>query len=96
MSVRGEFGRCLGDCLEFLEGAAGEDEETAVETGPVDVNRADLTGLQRLPGIGPATAAAIVAHRDEFGPFTTVDDLLAVPGIGPAKLAALRDAAVVS
>jgi competence protein ComEA len=62
--------------------------------GPVDINRADSVGLERLPGVGPATAAAIVAHRDEFGPFASVDDLLLVPGIGPAKLETLRAMAV--
>lgn len=59
--------------------------------GPVDLNRADAAALDLLPGIGPATADAIVRHRDVNGPFATVDDLLAVPGIGPAKLEALRD-----
>jgi competence protein ComEA len=47
--------------------------------------------LETLPGIGPATAAAIVEHRERFGPFASVDDLDQVSGIGPAKLDALRD-----
>ncbi len=64
-------------------------------TGPIDLNRADATQLETLPGVGPATAAAIIAFRDEHGSFLTVDDLLDVPGIGPAKLAALADAVVV-
>lgn len=59
--------------------------------GPVDVNRAGPVELEALPGIGPATAAAIVAHRDAEGPFGGVDDLLDVRGIGPAKLDAVRD-----
>ncbi|HAS10744.1 MAG TPA: competence protein ComEA [Acidimicrobiaceae bacterium] len=63
----------------------------AVDDGPVDLNAADATLLETLPGIGPATAAAIVEHRERHGPFTTVDGLLAVRGIGEAKLAALRD-----
>ncbi len=63
----------------------------SADDGPVDLNRADAAELDTLPGVGPATAAAIVAHRDEHGPFASVDDLLSVPGIGPAKLAALSD-----
>jgi competence protein ComEA len=59
--------------------------------GPVDLNRADAAALDQLPGVGPATAEAIVRHRDVNGPFASVDDLLDVPGIGPAKLDALRD-----
>lgn len=56
---------------------------------PVDLNRAGHDELERLPGIGPATAAAIVTDRDLNGPFASVDDLERVAGIGPAKLAAL-------
>ena len=43
-----------------------------------------------LPGIGPSTAAAIVAHREQHGPFSSIDGLANVRGIGPAKLEALR------
>lgn len=58
--------------------------------GPLDLNRATAAELDELPGIGPATAQAIVAHRDANGPFASVEDLEAVRGIGPAKLDALR------
>lgn len=57
---------------------------------PVDLNRATVDELDKLPGVGPSTAAAIVAHRDQHGPFRSVDDLLQVRGIGPAKLEGLR------
>jgi competence protein ComEA len=60
-------------------------------TGPVDVNRATVDELDELPGVGPATAAAIVTERERNGPFASVDDLDRVPGIGPAKLEGLRD-----
>lgn len=59
--------------------------------GPVDLNAADVALLETLPGVGPATAAAIVDHRERHGPFTSVEGLLAVRGIGEAKLEALRD-----
>jgi competence protein ComEA len=58
--------------------------------GPVNVNTADAEQLDALPGVGPATAAAIVADREANGPFATVDDLSRVRGIGPAKLEQLR------
>jgi len=58
---------------------------------PVDVNRATTDELEALPGVGPATAGAIVEDRLRNGPFVGVDDLERVPGIGPAKIAALRD-----
>ncbi len=69
--------------------ASGADGSTP--SGPLDLNRATAAELETLPGVGPATAAAIVDHRERFGPFATVDDLDAVSGIGPAKLAAIRD-----
>lgn len=59
--------------------------------GPVDVNRATPDELDALPGVGPATATAIVTERERNGPFVDVDDLDRVPGIGPAKIDALRD-----
>jgi competence protein ComEA len=61
-----------------------------VPTGPVNLNSAGPDVLDQLPGVGPATAAAIVAHREQHGPFASVDDLADVRGIGPAKLEALR------
>lgn len=58
--------------------------------GPVDVNVADEAELTGLPGVGPATAQAIIAHRETNGPFAEVDDLLEVRGIGPVKMENLR------
>ena len=60
------------------------------EAGPVSLSTATADQLEALPGIGPATAAAIIDHRQRSGPFRTVDDLLDVRGIGEAKLEALR------
>lgn len=57
---------------------------------PLDLNTATADELDTLPGVGPATAARIIAHRERNGPFRSVDDLLAVSGLGPAKVDALR------
>ena len=57
----------------------------------VDLNSATAAQLDALPGVGPATARAIIAHRARKGPFAKVEDLMNVPGIGPAKFAAVRD-----
>lgn len=58
---------------------------------PLDINAATAGELERLPGIGPVTAAAIVEHRAESGPFRSVEDLQDVTGIGPVKLGAIGD-----
>jgi competence protein ComEA len=58
---------------------------------PLDLNAASVDELDELPGVGPATAKAIVDYRNEHGSFSSVDDLLAVRGIGPAKLDGFRD-----
>lgn len=59
---------------------------------PVNINTADAEMLAAaLHGVGPAKASAIIAYRDENGPFTSVDQLLEVRGIGPATLASIRD-----
>lgn len=71
-------------------GGAGTAGGAASAEHPVDLNVAGVEELDALPGVGPATAAAIVAHRDANGPFPSVDALGDVRGIGPAKLEALR------
>jgi competence protein ComEA len=59
--------------------------------GPLDLNTADAGQLEALPGIGPATAAAILEERGRKGRFSSVEELLDVSGIGEAKLEDLRD-----
>lgn len=68
---------------------------STTDGGPIDINTADARQLESLPGVGPATSAAIIEFRDRAGPFLSVEDLLEVPGIGPAKLASLIENVVV-
>jgi competence protein ComEA len=71
-------------------GAAGAGSASSTP-GKVDLNTANAEQLDALPGIGPATAAKIIADRAANGPFRTVDDLMRVSGIGPAKFDSLKD-----
>jgi competence protein ComEA len=57
----------------------------------VNVNTADGAALERLPGIGPSQAQAILEHRGAHGPFAACSALAQVPGLGPATLAGLMD-----
>jgi len=56
----------------------------------LDINTADATELEELPGIGPALSARIVQFRDANGPYASLEELDAVPGIGPAMMARLE------
>lgn len=56
----------------------------------INLNTATLEELDALPGIGETTANAILAYRDENGPFQSVEDLLNVEGIGERTLERLR------
>jgi competence protein ComEA len=79
----------VGESLPADSAAEGAGSSTA-PSAPVDLNTASVTELDALPGVGPATAQAIVDYRTQHGPFRSVDDLLDVRGIGPAKLDAIR------
>lgn len=58
--------------------------------GLVNVNTADAATLDTLPGIGEVMAQRIIDHREQNGPFASVDDLINVKGIGPITLEELR------
>ncbi|MCM3627237.1 ComEA family DNA-binding protein [Paenibacillus glycanilyticus] len=62
--------------------------------GKLDINRASAEQLDTLKGIGPAKAQAIIADREQNGPFQSVDDLLRVKGIGSKLLAGIKDSIV--
>ena len=65
--------------------------DTSAAGARISLGTATLEQLDTLPGIGPVTAQAIIDHRTERGPFTSVDDLLDVKGIGEKTLADIRD-----
>lgn len=68
----------------------GTTYETKSVQYPININTADVAVLDELPGVGPSTAQAIVAYRDQNGPYISISGLEDVPGIGPAKFAALQ------
>lgn len=65
-------------------------QQEAPESDKIDLNRADETLLQTVPGIGPAMARRIVEWRTEHGPFRRLEDLLDVRGIGEKTLEKFR------
>jgi competence protein ComEA len=77
----GDPGAVAGDAS-----AGGGDSAAAI----VDLNSATEEQLESLPGVGPATAKAILDYRTQHGRFRSVNELLNVRGIGESKLAQLR------
>lgn len=61
--------------------AFAEDIKTQNAPKQIDINTAPVSELEELPGIGPAKAEAIVAHRTRR-PFKKPEDIMRVKGIG--------------
>lgn len=81
---------------ELLAESRARREDEARRAAPLapderlDPNHASAAELDRLPGVGPSTAAALVRSREEDGPYRRLDDLLRVRGLGPALLGRIR------
>jgi len=56
----------------------------------IDINKATVNDLQKLPGIGPGLAKQIVAYREKNGPFRRVEDLMVIKGMGFKKWKEIR------
>jgi len=60
-----------------------------------NLNTMTLTDLERLPGVGPSRARAILAYRDRNGPFADPKELERVPGVGPRLAERLSELVVI-
>ena len=70
--------------------APGKLTHVASVNSKVNINTADASELQKIKGVGPKTAQAIIQWRKQQGPFKTVDQLLAIKGIGEKTLQRMR------
>lgn len=70
---------------------AGGGSTGSAAGGLINVNTATAVELEALPGIGEVLSQAIVDHRTENGPFTSVEQLVDVSGIGDATLEDIRE-----
>ena len=76
--------------IEGEAGGAGAQEGSGTGAGLVNLNTAGVEDLDELPGVGEATARAIVEDRELNGPFSAPEDLMRVSGIGEKKFARLE------
>ncbi len=77
----------LGENLINIENTQGENRENLL----TNINLATKIELLNLPGIGETYAERIIQHREENGPFETVEDIMEVKGIGESKFNDLKD-----
>ena len=77
------------------EAEAGSDGVSAAVTpagnGKININQADSTMLQEIPGVGPATADKIIQYREVNGRFQNIEDLKSVSGIGDKTFEKMKD-----
>ena len=79
-----------------LAAPAAAPKSSVSEAHPVDINTADASALESVPGIGKSLSQRILAFREKNGPFQSVDDLLKVQGVGEKSIQKLRPFLTVS
>ena len=88
-ALRGDFTRqpvFLPSIPSRLDGEAVEQDGIAL----LNINKVDAETLTRLNGIGPTLSRRIIAYREEYGPFSSINELLKVDGIGTKTLERIR------
>ena len=80
---------------ELVTPTAGSASGGAGSCGLVNINVASAEELEALPGVGEATAAAIIEERERGGPFLSPEDVMRVPGIGQKKFERMSEFIVV-
>lgn len=74
-----------------VESKTAEGNSFASETDKININLADLTELQEIPGVGPATAQKIDDYRKDNGGFKKIEDIKNVNGIGDKTFEKMKD-----
>jgi len=84
--IRAVLAACLLACAPVVM-AAQADVEATQQNMQLDINKADASAIAAaLEGVGMVKAQEIVAYREMFGSFTSLDELLEVKGIGVATV----------
>lgn len=83
-----------------MNGSAGTGQNTGMtaqvqQDNRININTADEAQLTTLTGIGATRAQAIIAYREENGPFAAIEDIMNVQGIKEGTFAKIKDEIVV-
>lgn len=73
-----------------VQTTAANTDNSTTDTKTINLNTADVTELQNLPGVGPKKAELIIQYRQEKGSFSKIEDLTEVQGIGEKTFAKIK------
>jgi len=65
--------------------------DRSFQSNKININKANLEDLKKLPGIGDVKGQAIIDYIEENGPFVDIEELINVPGIGEKTLEKMKD-----
>jgi competence protein ComEA len=77
--------------LVSVSGGAAAPASSNAENGKININSADLSELDTIPGIGPVTAQKIIDYREKYGAFNSIEDLKKIGGMGDKTIDKFRD-----
>jgi len=77
-------------CESWVFALQNQGKAVTTPAATIDINRATVNDLQKLPGIGPSLAKQIVDYREKHGPFRRAEDLMVIKGIGLKKWKEIR------
>lgn len=82
---------CVSGVNDVKNDACIEEDSTKENNSLISINTGTLEELMTLDGVGEAKAKAIIAYREENGPYQNIEDLLNVSGIGESLLAKIKE-----
>ena len=60
-------------------------------SGKININSADASKLQEIPGVGPVTSQSIIDYRESIGRFKSIEEIKNVSGIGEKTFEKLKE-----
>lgn len=88
----GADGQTSGTMIDTQVPSGGESaDQSTSEASRINLNTADVSQLTTLTGVGESKALAIIAYREENGPFTSIEDIMNVPGIKEGTYEKIKD-----